>query len=104
MTYQLVLQFPLSDASAGDFDRLLMIENELELALRGKHQVQGHDIGSDEINLFIHTSDPNEAFELVKSTLSAKDLATLLVAFKEIKGDQYSVIWPDNYKDEFTIK
>ena len=104
MNYQLVIQFPLADASADDFDRLLMIENELGLALRGKHKVDGHDIGPGEMNIFIHTNDPDEAFELVKKTLSENDLETILAAFRDMKGNKYSVIWPDNYNDEFTIK
>ena len=104
MNYQLVMQFPLTNASADDFDRLLMIENELELVLRGSHQVTGHDIGPSELNIFIHTNDPNEAFEQAKNALTKKELATILVAFKDIKDEKYSVLWPEHYRDEFTIK
>ena len=104
MNYQLILQFSLTDASANDFDRLLMIENELDLVLRDKHQVDGHDIGSNEMNIFIHTNDPNEAFGLAKNILSEKDLEILLVAFRDVKDDKYSVMWPENYKGEFKIK
>ena len=104
MNYQLVIQFPLTDASADDFDRLLMIENKLDLALRDKHQVDGHDIGAGKINIFIHTNNPVEAFELAKSTLSDNDMKTISVAFKDIDGDIYSVVWPENHNDVFTIK
>lgn len=103
MNYQLVIQFPITDAGADDFDRLLMIENELGLVLSDKHQVGGHDIGSGVMNIFIHTNDPNEAFELVKKTLSKNNLDTILAAYTEMNGDKYSVIWPDDYNDEFTI-
>jgi hypothetical protein len=104
MNYQLVMQFPLTDASADDFDRLLMIENELELVMRDNHQVDRHDIGAGEMNIFIRTNNPNEAFELAKSTLSENDMETISVAFRDMKGDKYTVIWPENYNKEFTIK
>ena len=103
MNYQLVIQFPLADASADDFDRFLMIENELNLALRDKHRVDGHDIGSGEMNIFIHTNDPNEAFELAKNHFFEKDLEKISFAFKEMKGDKYTIIWPENDNDEFKI-
>ena len=104
MNYQLVIQFPLTDASADDFDKLLVIENELDLTLRDTHQVDGHDIGSGEMNIFIFTNNPNEAFELAKNTLSEKDLNKIMVAFRDINSDKYSVIWPENYNGDFRIK
>jgi len=104
MKCQLVIQFPLTDSSADDFDRLLIIENELELILRDKHQVDGHDLGSGEMNMFIHTNDPSEAFVLVKNTLSEKELEIVTVAFRYMDSDVYSVIWPENFNGKFTIK
>ena len=104
MKYQLVIQFPLTDASANDFDELLAIENKLDLALRDAHQVDGHDIGSGEMNIFVITDNPDEAFKLAKNTLSEKDLSKIMVAFRELNSDKYSVIWPDNYNGEFRIK
>ena len=104
MNYQLVIQFPLTNASANEFDRILMIENELELTLRNTHRVDGHHIGAGEMNIFINTNDPNEAFELAKNTLSEKDLEVISVAFRDMEGEVYSVIWPENYDGEFRIK
>jgi len=104
MNYQLVIKFQLSDASADDFDQFLVIENKLDLALRNKHQVDGHDIGSGEMNIFIHTNDPTEAFKISKNALSKKDLEIVTVAFRELNSDKYSVLWPENFDGEFTIK
>lgn len=103
MNYQLVIQFPLTDSSADDFDQLLMIENELNLSLRDKHQVNRHDLGSDVMNIYIHTDNPDEAFELVKNILSENDLNKITAAFSDIEGDDYSVIWPDIYNETFKI-
>jgi len=101
---QLVIQFPLAGATAEEFDRLLMIENEFGLVLRNGHQVDGHDIGYEEMNIFIHTNDPYEAFDLVKNTLSENNLSNIVAAFREIKGDDYTVIWPVNHTEEFIVK
>ena len=97
------MQFQLSNASADDFDQLLVIENKLELALRYKHQVDGHDIGSGEMNIFIHTNDPTEAFKISQNALSEKDLEIVTVAFRELDGDKYSVLWPEKFDGEFRI-
>lgn len=104
MDYQLVIQFSLSDASADDFDQLLVIENRLDLALRYKHQVDGHDLGSDEMNIFINTNDPTEAFRISRDVLSEKELEIVTIALKELDGEKYSVLWPENFDDELRIK
>lgn len=81
-----------------------MVENELELTLRDKHKVDGHDIGSGKMNIFISTSDPDETFELARKALSDNDLKIITVAFRDIMDDNYSVLWPENYSGEFEIK
>ena len=104
MEYQLVIQFPIHEATAEDFDRLIMIENELGVTLGKQHDVDGHDLGSGEMNIFIHTNDPNEAFEFAKNTLSDKDLNSISVAYRNMDGEIYTVIWPNNYSGEFKIR
>jgi len=103
MKYQLVIQYPLGNASADVFDKLLMIEQELGLVLKGGHIVDGHDIGLDEMNIFIHTNDPDEAFRLAKTILSPDDLEMIVAAYRDRQDENYSVIWPDNYADDFTV-
>jgi hypothetical protein len=104
MNYQLIIQFQLADASVDDFDRLIIIENELRIIMKDKHDVDGHDLGADEMNIFIHTNDPDDAFKLAKNVLSKNDLKTILVASRQMKGEEYSVIWPENFSGEFKIK
>lgn len=104
MNYQLIIQFQLTDASVDDFDRLIMIENELRIILKDKHELDGHDLGSDKMNIFIHTDDPDDAIKLAKNVLSEKDLETVLIAFKEMKGEAYSVLWPENFNGEFKLR
>ncbi len=102
MKYQLVIQYPLGNASADIFDKLLMIEQELGMVLKGSHIVNGHDIGLAEMNIFIHTNDPDEAFNLAKTILSDNDLEMIVAAYRDRQDENYSVIWPVNYTDDFT--
>ena len=104
MDYQLVIQFPIREATAEDFDRLIMIENELGIILGKQHNVDCHDLGSGEMNIFIHTNDPNKAFGLAKNVLSDKELNTISAAYRKTEDEKYSVIWPENFNGEFRIR
>jgi len=101
MKYQLVLQLPAS--SIRDFDRLILIENKLGELLGEKHFVDGHDFGSGEMNIFIHTDDPDAAFELAINSLDDLLIAKLKVAYRKIDGEEYQMLWPENFQGEFNI-
>ncbi|HIF49968.1 MAG TPA: ABC transporter [Thiotrichaceae bacterium] len=104
MNYQLVIQFSLVDAGVEDFERLMMLENELRVVLREKHMVDGHDLGAEKMNIFINTDDPNEAFTLAKDVLIEADLKTILVAYRDFESEEYVFIWPEKFSGEFRIK
>jgi hypothetical protein len=59
MRYQLVLQFAADTLT--DYDALVALENQLIGSL-GHDAVDGHDMGSGEANVFIHTTDPQDTF------------------------------------------
>lgn len=101
MKYQLVLQFPLSEDF--DFDALIELETRLTFELGSDHDVDGHDIGSGEINIFIHTDSPELAFEKAIVLLSAQLASTLKAAYRAIDSDQYQWVHPANYEGEFHI-
>jgi len=103
MSFQLIIQFELNKATVDDFDRLLALENELRIALKEQHDVKGHQLGIDQINIIIHTDNPDEAFTLCRTILSNKELETVLVAYKELDGDNFYVLWPENYNGAFKI-
>ena len=67
-TYQLVLQFP---ADAVDYDDLIAIEEELLEAVEPPAEVDGHDFGSGEGNVFILTDEPAATLEVVLPVLEA---------------------------------
>lgn len=95
MKYQLVLQWPAS--SIQDYDTLIAIEEVLNEQLDHGSEVDGHDVGSGEINIFIHTNDPTKTFKAVEVLIGLRGFWTdSRVAYRELAGSNYVVIWPND--------
>ena len=93
MKYQLVLQWP--NSSLEDFDSLICIEDQLIDQLTESHEVDGHDAGTGEMNIFIITSNFESAFEEVRTILQGDDLwADIRIGYREVDGHEYSALWP----------
>jgi hypothetical protein len=93
MRYMLTLQWPAS--SIEDFDALLELENALEQALGASAEVDGHDFGSGQMNVFIYTDTPDHAFAKAQASLGGT--ATwdqVRAAYREVTGEDYQVLWP----------
>jgi hypothetical protein len=102
MRYQLVRQF--RGDSLADYDQMIALEDRLTEELGHSAKLDGHDCGSGEANIFIHTSDPAATFWLVRQVLMHErwlDAAT--VAYREVDGEQYTVLWPEGATQEFAI-
>jgi hypothetical protein len=93
--YQLVLQFPCT--SMAEFDAVIELEGKLIDAFADSAtEVDGHDSGSGEANIFILTSDPNTSFASALAVIM-KDpglAASLRAGFRPLDADEYSVLWP----------
>ena len=63
-THQLVIQFP--ESGFADLDDLVRYEDALIDSLGDAHEVDGHDIGSGEVNFFVFTDDPAIALRLIR--------------------------------------
>jgi hypothetical protein len=99
--YHLVLQFP---AVAVDFDDLIAIEDELEAAIQPPATVDGHDFGSAKGNIFIFTDSPSATLEIVLRVLrNLSHDRDATVAYRTLRGDEYTVIWPKSFKGEFSL-
>ena len=102
VSYQLVLQFP--EAAFSDFDDVLQYEDSLIEALGDRHDVDGHDIGSGEVNFFVITSDPRVALMDISgsqgSLLSHPDLKA---ATRPTDADVYEPLWPEGDRRPFTV-
>src|ERR1700730_18667756 len=93
MKYQLVFQWPAS--SVEDYDAMINVEEVLIEKLSDENEVDGHDAGSGEVNIFVLTNDPNRAFNQVKAILSGHGLwGDARVAYREIAGSNYTILWP----------
>ena len=103
MKYQLVLQF-FGD-SLQDYDALIALEDRLIEALEPTHLLDGHDFGSREMNVFVHSDDPTAAFASAKTVIPAETLAQSMKAgYREMAGDDYSLIWPPGSTERFEVK
>ncbi len=91
MKYQLVIQF----AEELFEDEIAYMEDKLD-ELIVDAEVDGHDIGSGEINIFIHTTNPVDTFKVVKNVLENESInfEYVKIAYREIFGKNYIILWP----------
>jgi hypothetical protein len=102
MDYQLVLQF--RGDSLADYDAMVALENELISELGNSAMVDGHDVGSGEVNIFIITADPVRTFRQSRLVLERKRcLGAVTAAHRSVEGEEYTVIWPENSPGNFRI-
>jgi hypothetical protein len=93
MKFQVVLQWPASETS--DYDEMVDVEDLLIERLTERCEVDGHDFGSNEANIFVHTNDPQRAFEEIRAILSGHKLwPATRIAYRQMDGSKYTVIWP----------
>ena len=92
--FQLVLQFDCESAEA--FAAIVRIEEQLILLLGESAEVDGHDSGSEEANIFIHTLDPIESFKKCHAFLKSKSskAANYRAAYRSLAGNEYTVLYP----------
>jgi hypothetical protein len=98
MKYQLVLQwavpFPIEN-----LDDLVALEDLLIEELADGGEVDGHDVGSGEVNIFIHTDSPMETFNVLQPILKSRTLLHhTRAAYRDLDEDQYTVLWPVGLK------
>lgn len=67
-------------------------------------EIDGHDIGSGEVNVFIHTNHPIDTFEEVKLVLvnHGIDVNATKSGYRLFSSNAYTPIWPLNLK-EFSV-
>ena len=101
MQHLLVLQWPGS--TADDFDELLEMEDELENRLAEYSNVDGHDFGSGQMNIYIDTDQPMQAFAEAEEILGGRPRwVDVRAAHRQSDGETYTVLWPVGLAD-FTV-
>ncbi len=98
MQYQLVIQFP--ELFFDDLDEIAELEDRLDASLLDA-ECDGHDIGSGEVNIFIHTNKPMETYEILKHILEKEhiDRKIIKIAYREIEKDHFICLFPEDLKD-----
>lgn len=100
MKYQLVLQFP---ETLMEHEKLVMLEDLLIDKLEKIATVDGHDIGSGEINIFIFTNEPKQCFDIVKNIIDNDKIDNLKAAYRDIEKESFIIFWPENLKEFIVI-
>ena len=102
MRYQLALQFPFSGRV--DYDWLIELEASLEESLAPSAFVDGHDAGSGEMNIFIHTDTPEETFGLSRTVVEERGgLDKMAAGYRPFEADDYVRLWPPGETAAFTV-
>ena len=96
--HQLVIQFPLSTEypSTADFDALVSLEEKLERLGEDKFDVDGHDAGAGEMNIFIMTDDAVKTFGSIEASLPSD--RPWRAGFRDLDADDYIPIAPPDLK------
>jgi hypothetical protein len=101
MQFQLVLQF--NGDSLSDYDAMVALEDELIQELGDTAEVDGHDIGSGQTNIFIVTSHPEITFCRAKAVLERSQLlGGVAAAYRPVAGQSFTVLWPA-HRLEFSV-
>lgn len=98
MKFQLVLQFPADEMR--EFDELVALEDHLIQSLPPTSEVDGHDFGSGEFNIFVLTDQPREAFDAARKVIKKSAFQQeLRAAYRERGKDKYTILWPEHLEE-----
>jgi len=99
---KIIVQFAIGDNT--DFDELINIEDALGLALLPDRSavVDGHDIGEERFNIYIHPQGGWEpALGHVIEALKGLDRLDDATVAKETDG--FEVVWPKGHVGRFSL-
>ena len=100
---ELAIQFPLKGfaPTESDLDTLIEIEDKLQEISGGRFEVDGHDAGSGEMNIFIITDDAIATWETVKAHLPANQ--PWRAGFRNVDSEDYVPLAPPDLA-AFTVQ
>ena len=102
MDYQLVIKFWRK--SLEDQDILATIQDELKQVLGDSAALDGYDINAREINLFVITPDPKQAFRRVNSVLQGRGIVHgVSAASRLVGGAHFTSLWPRRATRKFKL-
>jgi hypothetical protein len=106
MKHQLVLQFQGDDEDT--LEKVIALEDHLIEALEGSTaaEVDGHEPGEGVINLMLLTKNAAKVWEKIEPMVeeaASDNLDINAVAFRDLDGEEYTVLWPTDYEGEFEL-
>jgi hypothetical protein len=97
MKNQVVIRWLAS--SLTDYDEMVGIEDLLIDKLSSQSEVDGHDFGSGETNIFLYMTDPFKTLEDLRSILSEhKAWQVARIAYRKMDETKYRMLWPPGDK------
>jgi hypothetical protein len=92
---QLVVQFPLKATfpDRSELDTAIALEERLEQLSNGAFEIDGHDAGAGEINIFIITDDAATTLDSIRSELPNDQ--SWRAGFRDLDSDDYSPLAPN---------
>ena len=102
MNYLLILQFPITESFG--LDQMVELEEMLEALLEDSDDVDGHDIGVDEMNIFIFTTAPRIALNRVFRIHDLKALPGFAAAYRAVDEELYTRLYPEGCDVPFTVR
>jgi hypothetical protein len=101
VNFQLVLQFQAMGPP--EFDELVSLEEELIRGLSAIAEVDGHDFGAGEFNIFVLTDQPRVSFDAAQALIRQwQPRCELKAAYREMDKDEFVILWPPGLA-EFTV-
>ncbi len=106
MNHQLVLQFQGDDSET--LDKVIALEDQLIAALEGSTtvEVDGHEPGDGVIHLFLLAKNPAKVWEKIEPLVeeaASDDLEINAVAYRDLEGEDFTVLWPTDFEGEFEL-
>lgn len=106
MKHQLVLQFQGDDEDT--LEKVIALEDQLIEALEGSTaaEVDGHEPGEGVINLMLLTKNAAKVWEKIEPMIeeaASDNLDINAVAYRDLDGEEYTVLWPTDYEGEFEM-
>lgn len=106
MNHQLVLQFQGDDDDT--VEKVIELEDKLIAALDGSTSVEvdGHEPGDGVTNLVLLARNAAKVWEKIEPLVekaASSDLEINAVAYRDLDGEDFTVLWPVDYEGEFEL-
>ena len=85
--------------SLKDYDAMIELENNIISGLGNLGEVDGHDMGAGEMNIFVRTNHPKLAFEKIKEIPEIVEfMPDLKAAYRDVGTDIFTIVYPPGLK------